>query len=72
MGRNPATGEAIKIPSKTVVKMRVDKAAKEAIVPIRKQGVRVGLCWIYPLWTKNPVRYCAKIVLKSTQKDWNR
>jgi len=33
MGRNPATGEAIKIPAKTVVKMRVAKAAKEAIVP---------------------------------------
>jgi DNA-binding protein HU-beta len=36
MGRNPATGEAIKIPAKTVVKMRVAKAAKEAIVPGRK------------------------------------
>jgi DNA-binding protein HU-beta len=36
MGRNPATGEAIKIPAKTVVKMRVVKAAKEAIVPGRK------------------------------------
>ena len=33
MRRNPATGEAIKIPAKTVVKMRVAKAAKEAIVP---------------------------------------
>jgi len=36
MGRNPATGQAIKIPSKTVVKMRIAKAAKEAIVPGRK------------------------------------
>ena len=36
MGRNPATGAAIKIPAKTVVKMRVAKAAKEAIVPKRK------------------------------------
>ena len=36
MGRNPATGEAIKIPAKTVVKMRVAKAAKETIVPGRK------------------------------------
>ena len=33
MGRNPATGAAIKIPAKTVVKMRVAKAAKDAIVP---------------------------------------
>ncbi|MGE5254314.1 MAG: HU family DNA-binding protein [Planctomycetaceae bacterium] len=32
MGRNPATGETIKIPAKTVVKMRVAKACKEAIV----------------------------------------
>jgi DNA-binding protein HU-beta len=36
MGRNPATGEPIKIPAKTVVKMRVAKAAKEAIVPGKK------------------------------------
>jgi DNA-binding protein HU-beta len=36
MGRNPATGEAIKIPAKTVVRMRVAKAAKEAIVPSRR------------------------------------
>jgi len=36
MGRNPASGKAIKIPAKTVVKMRVAKAAKEAIVPARK------------------------------------
>jgi len=36
MGRNPATGEVIKIAAKTVVKMRVAKAAKEAIVPGRK------------------------------------
>jgi DNA-binding protein HU-beta len=37
MGRNPATGEPIKIPAKTVVKMRVAKAAKEAIVPGKKK-----------------------------------
>jgi DNA-binding protein HU-beta len=36
MGRNPATGAAIKIPAKTVVKMRIAKAAKEAIVPKKK------------------------------------
>ncbi len=33
MGRNPATGETIKIPAKKVVKFRVAKAAKDAIVP---------------------------------------
>ena len=36
MGRNPATGEAIHIPAKTVVKLRVAKACKEAIVPPKK------------------------------------
>ena len=36
VGRNPATGESIKIPAKTVVKMRIAKACKEAIVPTRK------------------------------------
>ena len=33
IGRNPATGEAIKIPAKKVVKFRVAKSAKDAIVP---------------------------------------
>lgn len=32
MGRNPATGETIKIPAKRVVKFRVAKAAKDAIL----------------------------------------
>src|SRR5215475_8501 len=32
-GRNPATGEEIRIPAKTVVKFRVAKAAKDNIVP---------------------------------------
>ena len=32
-GRNPATGEAIKIPAKTVMKFRVAKAAKDSILP---------------------------------------
>lgn len=31
-GRNPATGETIKIPAKTVVKFRLSKATKEAIL----------------------------------------
>jgi DNA-binding protein HU-beta len=35
-GRNPATGQPIKIPAKTVVKIRPAKAFKEAIVPPRK------------------------------------
>lgn len=38
MGRNPATGEAIKIPAKRVVKFRVAKAAKDAILgPSKKK-----------------------------------
>ena len=32
MGRNPATGEAIKIPPKTVVKFRIAKACKDAVL----------------------------------------
>jgi DNA-binding protein HU-beta len=36
MGRNPQTGEAIKIPAKRVVKFRVAKAAKDAILGIKK------------------------------------
>lgn len=31
-GRNPATGATIQIPAKTVVKFRVAKAAKEAVM----------------------------------------
>ena len=37
MGRNPATGEAIKIAAKKVVKFRVAKAVKDAIVPPKKK-----------------------------------
>src|ERR1017187_120109 len=36
VGRNPATGETIKIPAKKVVKFRVAKAAKDSIVPPKK------------------------------------
>lgn len=32
MGRNPATGESIKIAAKTVVKFRVAKAAKDSVL----------------------------------------
>lgn len=35
MGRNPATGATIKIPAKKVVKFRVAKAAKDAILGAR-------------------------------------
>jgi DNA-binding protein HU-beta len=31
-GRNPATGETIQIPAKTVVKFRLSKAAKDAVL----------------------------------------
>ena len=36
MGRNPATGEEIKIPAKTVLKFRVAKAAKDAVLGAKK------------------------------------
>ncbi len=34
-GRNPQTGESIKIKAKTVVKFRISKAAKDAIAPVK-------------------------------------
>jgi DNA-binding protein HU-beta len=37
MGRNPATGQTIKIPAKKVVKFAVAKSAKDAIVPPKKK-----------------------------------
>lgn len=40
MGRNPATGQAIQIPAKKVVKFRVAKAAKEAIVPMKAKKAK--------------------------------
>lgn len=36
MGRNPQTGEPIKIKAKTVVKFRVAKSAKDSIAPGKK------------------------------------
>jgi len=35
-GRNPATGETIKIPAKKVLKFRIAKQAKDAITPDKK------------------------------------
>jgi DNA-binding protein HU-beta len=35
-GRNPSTGEIITIPAKKVVKFRIAKAAKDAIIPPKK------------------------------------
>ena len=32
MGRNPQTGEAIQIPAKTVLKFRIAKTAKDAVL----------------------------------------
>jgi DNA-binding protein HU-beta len=40
VGRNPATGEAIKIPAKRVVKFRVAKSVKDAIVPSKKMAAK--------------------------------
>jgi DNA-binding protein HU-beta len=37
MGRNPSTGEAIKIPAKKVVKFRVAKVVRDTIVPPKKK-----------------------------------
>lgn len=37
MGRNPQTGDPIKIPAKTVVKFRLAKSFKDAVVPPKKK-----------------------------------
>ncbi len=37
MGRNPQTGEAIKIPARKVVRFRVGKQAKDAILGVKKK-----------------------------------
>lgn len=37
MGRNPQTGQQIKIKAKTVVKFRVAKAVKDVIAPSKKK-----------------------------------
>jgi DNA-binding protein HU-beta len=42
-GRNPATGEPMKIPAKKAVKFRVSKAAKDAILgapPVKKASAK--------------------------------
>ena len=36
-GRNPATGEEIKIPAKTVIKFRIAKAAKDSVLGTAKK-----------------------------------
>jgi DNA-binding protein HU-beta len=40
VGRNPATGESIKIPAKKVVKFRVAKSFKDSVVPPKKPATR--------------------------------
>ena len=35
MGRNPATGETIKIAAKTTLKFRIGKAMKDSVVPAK-------------------------------------
>jgi DNA-binding protein HU-beta len=37
VGRNPQTGQPINIPAKTVVKFRLAKAFKDAVVPPKKK-----------------------------------
>jgi DNA-binding protein HU-beta len=41
VGRNPATGESINIPAKKVVKFRVSKSVKDAIVPAKAKKAAV-------------------------------
>ena len=50
MGRNPATGETIKIAAKRVVKFRVAKAAKDAILGTKQS--RAVLLLLLLLWRR--------------------
>jgi DNA-binding protein HU-beta len=52
LGRNPATGESIKIPAKVVLKFRVAKSAKDAIGGAAKKTT--------PLSAKKAVKKPAK------------
>lgn len=36
-GRNPATGETIKIPAKTTLKFRIGKGLKDSVLPVKKK-----------------------------------
>ena len=40
MGRNPMTGESIKIPAKKVLKFRIAKAAKDAVMGAAKGAAK--------------------------------
>ena len=42
LGRNPQTGESIKIKAKTVVKFRVAKSAKDTIAPAPKASSKAA------------------------------
>jgi len=42
LGRNPQTGESIKIKAKTVVKFRVAKAVKDTIAPAAKTASKTA------------------------------
>ncbi|MDH4069507.1 MAG: HU family DNA-binding protein [Ignavibacteria bacterium] len=43
MGRNPKTGESIHIPARTVVKFRIAKACKEAVLTTSKKPTMMGV-----------------------------
>jgi DNA-binding protein HU-beta len=38
MGRNPKTGQALKIAAKTTLKFRVSKSAKDAVLGVKKES----------------------------------
>ena len=55
MGRNPATGESIQIQAKTVVKFRLAKAAKDAVLYIivifKINPVFIYKHWVFVLYS---------------------
>jgi DNA-binding protein HU-beta len=42
LGRNPATGATINIPAKKVVKFRVSKSVKDAIMPVKAKNAKAS------------------------------
>jgi DNA-binding protein HU-beta len=66
MGRNPATGESIKIPAKTVLKFRIAKAAKEAANGPVKKPAKTAV--VKKTVAKKVVPAAKKIVKKAAKK----
>ena len=64
MGRNPQTGEAIKIKAKTVVKFRIAKVAKDAILGVVTYLAKIVVKRLLSSRTLEPYPAFSKLVTK--------